>query len=275
MINFDTSIIEKTKKSREFVEQDLADLVNKIRFRIKPISLGGCFLVLSSTHRAFAAAALVCDNDLSQFKQHMHVAALCTTARWAVNDGDAHSYCRHFYDAVLSDSPKAIKALTDIRPTNLNEYPNSPHMWSYLWLNALLGNDDAIRAELPRIEKKGYQKDRKDVREGRDFWSLLLARDKEALERRILYDVKAPSEDATFDDFMSLQAAAQAKLCHIRGILVDIDHLRVPMDLVRIAPLPHYDDVYDFLAPGYEPPPQGLFGHVKSWFKCKRPANPC
>jgi hypothetical protein len=98
-----------------------------------------------------------------------------------------------------------------------------------------------------------------------------LARDQEGLNERIIKDVDidAESMDVAFNDFVSLYSTSIAKLCHIRGILVEIDHPRVPMDLVRIAPLPHYDDVYDFLAPGYEPPPEGLFGHLKSWIKKK------
>jgi hypothetical protein len=269
---FDPKIFEIALRHKERTMDRHDETVDRIRYRRKPIRLSGCYLNLGGDHRIFAAAAYVCDNDLSQFKQHMHVAAMSIAAGWAGDDSDARfngpqSYVSPLFDAVLSDSSKAIKALTDIRPRKLNEMPNAPHMWSYLWINAIIGNDQAIRAELPRIEKKGFQKDRKDIREGRDFWTLLLAGDKGALEKRILYDIKAPSEDAAFDDFMSLQATAEAKLCHMRGIPVEIDHPRVPMDLVRVAPLPSYDDVYDFLAPGYEPPPQGLVGHIKAWMK--------
>jgi hypothetical protein len=266
---FEALIIERRKSSRDYDLTELDNLSDKIRYRRKPISLKNCLIHLGSMHKNFATAAYICDNNLSLFKQNIHVAVLCNAASWTLEEDKEypHTLPGYLWEAVLSDSPKAIQTLTDIQPSHLNEFPNSGEMWSYLWLNAILGNDVAIRAELPRIEKKGAQKERKDIREGRDFWTLLLAGDQTSLEQRILYDAETRSDDAIFSDLMSPIATAQAKLCHMRGIPVEIDHPRVPMDLVRVAPLPSYDDVYDFLAPDYEPPPQGLVGHIKAFFK--------
>jgi Immunity protein 49 len=260
--------IEKRKQVREIHLKELPMLVEKIRFRRKPISLNGCLGNLSTSYRNFAVASYFCENDLKTFKQHLHLSVVSSAAGWEISSYQALWTPKTIWDALLSDSPKAIQFTATLITEDLqNPEPNSGVIYSRMWQAALTRDDDVIRELLPKIEKKGFQKDRKDVREGRDFFTLLLAGDKEALEARILYDVKAPSDDPWFDDFISLKATAEAKLCHLRGIPVEIDHPRVPMDLVRIAPLPHYDDVYDFLAPGYEPPPEGLFGHLKAWVK--------
>ena len=259
---------EKRSNSRAIHLNELPRLTDKIRFRRKPISLTGCLGNLSTTYRTFAVAAYFCDNDLNAFKQHLHVSVLSTTVGWDVSDYQALWTPQDIWDALLSDSSKVIQLATTITTDDLlNPLPNAGVIYSRMWQAAIVREDDVIRELLPKIEKKGFQKARKDVREGKDFFTLLLNGDKQALESRILHDINAPSDDPWFDDFMSLYATAEAKLCHMRGILVEIDHPRVPMALVRINPLPHYDDVYDFLAPGYEPPPEGLLGHLKSWIK--------
>ncbi|WP_133649781.1 hypothetical protein [Paraburkholderia flava] len=78
------------------------------------------------------------------------------------------------------------------------------------------------------------------------------------------------SQDSIDDEFMSYTGTLEAKLSWYRGIQVEIDHPLVPMELMPVQFLDHYDDVYDFLKPGWVPPPQGLVGRVSRWFKAKR-----
>jgi hypothetical protein len=39
------------------------------------------------------------------------------------------------------------------------------------------------------------------------------------------------------------------------------------MDLMPVKPLAHYDDVYDFVKPGWVPPSAGLLARVSRWLK--------
>jgi hypothetical protein len=67
--------------------------------------------------------------------------------------------------------------------------------------------------------------------------------------------------------FLAGQSTVRAKLCWIKGIPLQIEGPWVPMELMPIQPLAHYDDEYEFLKPGWVPPPQGLAGKISRWFK--------
>ncbi|WP_183031975.1 hypothetical protein [Cupriavidus sp. UME77] len=71
------------------------------------------------------------------------------------------------------------------------------------------------------------------------------------------------------EHFMSFLGALEAKLCWFKGIPVKIDSPLVPMELMAIRPIAHYDDVYDFIKPGWVPPSQGLIGKMSRWLHNK------
>ena len=128
-------------------------------------------------------------------------------------------------------------------------------MATKLFQSAILGRDDVIAQSLERIAAKGNNADRKELENGHNFFECLLKKDLEALTKCILRTTKTPfaKNDPYLGHFMHKMATGQAKLCHLRGIPVEIDHPLVPMDIVRVAPLTHYDNVYDFLEPGFVP----------------------
>jgi hypothetical protein len=67
--------------------------------------------------------------------------------------------------------------------------------------------------------------------------------------------------------FLAGFAVVHAKPCWYRGIEVQIQNPLVPMALMPIQPLDAYDVEYDFLRPGWTPPPPpGLFAKVKRLF---------
>ncbi len=131
---------------------------------------------------------------------------------------------------------------------------------------AIRGEDEALRTMVEKIAKHGRKPLREECAEEKDFYSLLLKRDKVALEK-LIQEKHAPikSHDPIDEDFMSYFGTLEAKLCWYRGIPVEIDHPLVPMELMPIRPLAAYDDVYDFLKPGWVPPPQGLMGKLSRW----------
>jgi hypothetical protein len=250
----------------------LPELIDGLRYQRKKISRVTYLDFVSSAHRGLAAAEYFTNKNLTIFKQNMHVCGLCKLRSLQITPYEnrvgfnAPRLIGVLMDALMSDNTDLIRATASIEQPDTDKTRFVERMWKA----AILGEDDLVRQLLPLSVSRGSsaRKDyKKDVEEGRDFFSLLLARDEEGLKERVIKDIDTESMDAMFDDFVSLYSTALAKLCHIRGIPVEIDHPRVPMDLVRIAPLPHYDDVYDFLAPDYKPPPEGLFGHLKSWIK--------
>jgi hypothetical protein len=260
------------ERSIKLAEENLPQKIDDLRLQPKRISVVRYLHALGRIHREYASRDYFVRTNLSAFKQNMYVCGLCELRSLQKTPYDmrtgfnAPRLIGVLQNALMSDNIDLIRATASIEQPNTDETRIIERMWKA----ALVGDDDLIKQLLPLSAGRGTRKAyRKEVEEGRDLFSLLLAGDKTGLEKRILLDIDAESMDADFDDFVSLYSTSIAKLCHIRGIPVEIDHPRVPMDLVRIAPLPHYDDVYDFLAPGYEPPPEGLLGHLKSWIKKK------
>jgi hypothetical protein len=260
------------QRGMQYHLEQLSDLIEGLRYQRRNISQITYLDSLSSAHRRFAAVKYVIEGDLRQFKQDMHICGLCKlrSMQKIPYEQLAGFNAPHMINALkaplLSDNIDLIRAMASLlQPeTETTTYLIIERMWKV----ALLNDNERLKQLLPLSAGRGSRKAyRKEVEEGRDLFSLLLAGDKAGLEERIIKDIDMESMDADFDNFISIYATAEAKLCHIRGIPVEIDHPRVPMDLVRIDPLPNYDDVYDFLAPGYEPPPEGLFGHLKSWIK--------
>ena len=97
---------------------------------------------------------------------------------------------------------------------------------------AILGDDEALRIRIQKLAKHGKNPDRKAAAAGRDFYTLLLNRDKAALEDLIQNkDSKVISSDVLFKDFMSSMGVWEAKLCWRRGLEVKIDSPLVPMEL--------------------------------------------
>ncbi|WP_275994672.1 Imm49 family immunity protein [Burkholderia glumae] len=151
-------------------------------------------------------------------------------------------------------------------PINQRFLSNFSHV--YMLQLAIRGDDDQISMMIRKFSENGKNSLRAKCAEDRDFYSLLLKRDKAGLES-LIQSKHAPlnSADPIDEEFLSYLGVLEAKLCWRRGIPVEIDHPLVPMELMPVKPLDHYDDVYDFLKPGWVPPRQGLIGRVSRWFK--------
>ncbi len=193
---------------------------------------------------------------MDAFKQHMHVCALSSLRKWAEPTHEYLSIWEAILDALVSDNSTLIREISSFEHPDLQATrASSPQMETLLLQSAILGRDDVIAQALERIAAKGNNADRKELENGHNFFDCLLKNDAQALTERILRTTRTPfaKNDPYFGHFMHRMATSQAKLCHLRGIPVDIDHSLVPMDIVRVAPLTHYDNVYDFLEPGFVP----------------------
>jgi hypothetical protein len=157
---------------------------------------------------------------------------------------------------VLSDSPDIIQQVAHFDHADLHNPPMSSHLMDSVLLQAsILGRDEIIAEALLRLPHKGSSADRKALEKGHHFFDCLVRKDGAGLIKSIMDETRTPAaeHDPYFGHFMHLSATAKAKLCHLRGIPLEIDHPLVPMDLVRVAPLAQYDNAYDFLEPGFVP----------------------
>lgn len=173
--------------------------------------------------------------------------------------------------ALLSDNEEVIQTLARAENELMRKERNNPlypafhvHMIQL----TILGEDSALLEKVAKLAKNGEKRYRKEAAAGEDFYTLLVRRDKAALERYITgKSAKIKSADILFEDVMSYLGTLQTKLCWYRGIDVQIDSPLVPMELMPVRPLPRYDNHYDFLEPGWKPPVQGRLGRLLKWWK--------
>jgi hypothetical protein len=232
------------------------ELVDFIRYERGFDSRWNPLMGLALIHRSIAGYEYCLEHQLDAFKQHIHVSTLCHLRMWSEPTNEPLFFLTVILDALLSDNLLIMQEVAGFEHPELQApKPSSGEMETLLSQYAILGRDDLIAQALERIAAKGNNADRKEFENGHNFFDCLLKQDLQALTECILRTAKTPfAKNAPyFGHFMHKMATAQAKLCHLRGLLVEIDHPLVPMDIVRVAPLPQYDNVYDFLEPGFVP----------------------
>jgi len=208
------------------------------------------------------------DDDASVLKQWFHVA---TKVRLA-NKWDELETWGFLLHALLSDHEEIIEAAARASSEKLRQSgtnPLYPEFHVRMIQQAILDDDDGVRMNISKLAKNGEKRYRKPAAAGTDFYSLLLERDQEGLQRLVQESAKIKSDDVLFENNMSYLGTLQAKLCWRRGIEIQVDSPLVPMELMPIRPLESYEDVYDFVDPNWMPPRQGMLGKIERWFRKK------
>lgn len=208
------------------------------------------------------------DNDLNGLKQHFYVVCklLMASQQEAEPGGDVFATYEPFLYGLLSDSPEIYDWLAHAEIKD-KDYVRGPDFNWYQFQLVLRGDDVALRETIEIAAKKAGNPVRKLSAAGEDFFSLLLKHDKEALQVLIENAAKMKSAHELLNQFLAGYAVILAKLCWYRGIEVEIGNLLVPMPLLPIKPLGVYDVEYDFLRPGWTPPPPpGIFAKIKRLF---------
>ena len=267
----DAKMIEGAQSLAESARERMPALIEKIRYRIKPIDLGGCYSVLSGYHQRLGVYDYFVEGNLHSLKQHFHVASKLDLASIALDKSQRLEVGSEIFYTLLSDSSEVINAVVNLETPELVRERDNP-LWSRFHVHmlqlAIRGEDAALREKIEKIAKHGKKPERQASASGQDFYSLLLQRDQAGLESLIQNkSARIKSADPLIEDWMSYLGTLQTKLCWLKGIPVQIDSPLIPMELMPIQPLAHYDDVYDFLQPGWVPPSQGIVGRVSRWLK--------
>ncbi|MDD1488916.1 hypothetical protein F9946_22980 [Burkholderia thailandensis] len=265
---------ESMRKLTNLVQAEkglIPELVQDALYRRDKVRLGIVYDGLASRARAQAVFDYFVQHDIVQCKQNFHLASKLYLEAKGLDGWSGFSLGMYALCALLSDNDDVISGLAEIcTPKLLTERgdPKSPAALDHKFQLAILGKDRELEGLIEETARKGSKADRKAILDGEYFFSLLLSRDsgklKDLIEKRRANIRCAWPE---FENFISYLGTLETKLCWRRGIPVEIDHPLVPMELMPIKPLDHYDDVYDFLKPGWVPPPQGLIGRVSRWFK--------
>lgn len=208
------------------------------------------------------------DNDLRGLKQSFYVYCklLMAAEQEAEPCGDAFAGYESFLYGLLSDSPEIFDWLTHAELKEKDDV-KTPHFHWHQFQLVLRRDDEALRQTIAIVTKKGCKHDKALAQAGQDFFSLLLKQDKEGLQALIENQAKIKSVNELEGQFLAGFAVVHAKLCWYRGIEVQIQNPLVPMALMPIESLDAYDVEYDFLRPGWEPPPPpGLLNKIKRFF---------
>lgn len=239
--------------------------------RRKTARLGSILCDLAGYARNSAIYAYFVECNVEKCKQNFYLASKLTLASVGLDGGASFEVGRDIQIALLSDCEELIKAAAGVETPDLVNARNDPlknRFHVYMFQMAIRGEDQAVNVMIDKIAKHGRNPLRAECAEGRDFFSLLLKRDKAELETLIQRKhASTKGSGVIAEDFMSYLGTLETKLCWYRGIPVEIDHPLVPMELMPIRPLDHYDNVYDFLEPGWMPPPKGALGKLSQLFR--------
>jgi len=274
---------EKLAGLKSYCERARKTLIEdaySMRYERKKKSLGAVLSSMASDHEGLGIYAYFGETNATQMKQHFHVAAQLRIASVGLRRGETLSTGAKILYVMLSDSPEVIQSYAYLEPNEeyikYRDNPKTLQFYVHMTQLAIRNEDDALQAKIAIAAQKSGKKLREEFSAGEDFYSLLLKRDKNALEALITEKanqwqaiIKRGGETGTplSENLMASIAMEYAKLCWLKGIEVQIDHPLVPMELLPIKPLDHYDDVYDFLDPNWVPPPQTLFEKLTKWIK--------
>lgn len=232
------------------------------------IKRGASLRTLSNFPYKKALKAYFIDHDLRGLKHNLYVACklLMAAEQEAEPCGDAFATYEPFLCGLISDSPEIYDWLTHSALKD-RDYVKSPHFRWHQFQLVLRRNDEALRETIAQVARKGGKRDKALSQAGQDFFSLLLKKDKDGLQALVESQANIKSANELEGQSLAGFAVIHAKLCWIRGIEVQIHNPLVPMALMPIEPLETYDVEYDFLRPGWEPPPPpGLLNRIRRLF---------
>lgn len=264
---------ERLSNLLAFQEVDLPRQVEWFLYRRKQVRLGSILTGMAGCERTRAIYAYFVKRDVTALRQNCYLATKLILASVDEDGGASFSVGGDFLYALLSDNRDVINALARVETPELlkeRHNPLSSRSHVYMLQLAIRGEDEILEEMIAKFAKNGRKAKRSEAAEGKDFFSLLLQRDRVGLQELIqTKHAQIKSANPYEEDFMSFLGTLEAKLCWFKGIPVEINSPLVPMELMALKPLERYDDVYDFLKPGWVPPRQGLLGKVSRWMSGK------
>jgi len=251
----------------------------------KTLNLLAVFSSMAMSHEDLGLLAYFAHKDISAFKQHwslasklwLHAARHLPEKDYYMSGGETHLTLEaNFLCPLVSDNRQIIEEIAEHETPVLLMYRDNPNASEFAFHLAqlVIRNDyETAQAKIEFGAKKARGKAKQAYDTSSDFYSLLMKGDKAALEASIMDMTKRKKRAAfTISEFIDPWVTFRTKLCWYKGIPVEIEHPMVPMAWMPIEPLPHYDDIYDFLSPDWTPPDQGILARLSRKFQKKFPA---
>lgn len=268
MINADETREEKIRRAVSAWERVTDERIRCYLKDYHNINRGSVLLNISPLSQDRGLKCFFVDGDVAAAKRNFFVASKLAMASQIADNSSLNVFATNapFLYGLLSDSPEIYGWLAHAELME-EAYVKGPQFVFHQYQLVLRHDDDALCQTIATVAKKGGGRNRYLAQAGHDFFSLLLKQDKEGLQVLIENQVKMKSEHELEGKFLARIAVIHAKLCWYRGIEVQIQNPLVPMPLMPIKPLDAYDVEYEFLRPGWTPPPPpGMFSKVKRLF---------
>lgn len=239
----------------------------------KKKNIGFLFRRLAHFSHLKAMHAYFIEQDEVSCKQNFYLNTRLNIASIGSGWGSAFQTGEDILCALLSDCENIISLASRVETPEMmagRKASNGAGLHVYMLQLAIRSDDEGLRAMIERVARAGTKYERSEYSAGRDFFSLLLENDKNGLEELIqMKHSRIRSANPVDEDFMSYLGTVETKLCWHKGISVQIDNPMVPMELMPVRPLENYDDVYEFLKPGWVSSPVGLFDKIRNLFPPK------
>lgn len=253
--------------------------------RYQTLQLSEVFSFMAMDHERLGLLAYFARGDMEAFKQHwslasklyLHAARHLPVKDYYMSGGEVHLTLESsLLCPLVSDNRAVIDEVAALETPVHLMYRDNPKAAEFAFHLAqlVIRNDyEAAHAKIEKGARKAGGNLKKAYAAGTDFYSLLMKGDKAALEASIMDTTKRKRTGClpVLFDFIYPGATFRTKLCWYKGIPVEIEHPMVPKEWMPVAPLPHYDDVYDFLSPDWTPPDQGLFARLARKFRTNYP----
>lgn len=270
MLEMETGTIKRPLEN--FVQSSAEDElqnVNDILFRRNSIKIGFSYNFLSRYWLAKGVLAYSRDQNIDELKQSCYLACRLRLASRGHEGGEDFYSTEMLFTAMLSDNYATIR---DVATAFIPGGDNPKHAQSFMFRLFQLALNDELDALAHHVKmaRKKWRRGAKIEMEMLDFFDLFCRRDLEGLQT--LVQTKHSHHDSIhpiIENVFGYPAVLETKLCWIKELPIKIDSPLVPMDLMPVKPLVAYDDVYEFLRPGWVPPRQGMFADAVRWLKSK------
>jgi len=263
----DADPLTKFERRKRRADSDIPRLLDAITYQRRHVRLGVVLSMLSRRHVDLGMHAYFVMGDMALLKQHFYVASKLCAVSLHEDGGPISLDLDSFLVALLSDSPTVITLFSTLEQSDAEAPPDDPRysqFYAHMFQLVLRDDHALLRQKIAVAAREAGKSHRNEFATGQDLYSLLLTGDKAGLEARLDQRARDTSVNPWIEDFFAGAAMLEAKLCWLKGIRVQTENAMIPMTLLPVQPLAQYDNVYEFLQPGWKPPLQGALGRLIS-----------
>ncbi len=225
-------------------------------------------LSMGSIRKGFSS--LLVENNFEKLKQWFYVASLLRSESCKYTGGWNMWTPHAFIFPLLTDNEDLIKIYSSLTTVNDNDHHKSfveainyprEGRFNVLRFQAVLRQDWNKVNQMKEIFHEKIKKAKNFELWEMDFYTALQNKDANSAQQ-IIYEYLHPKIHKYLNqhlveefsgDIWSHHPVMFTKLAWINGLEIEIDNPLVPMELMPVKPLDHYDYHYDFLDPNWKP----------------------